>query len=137
MKQPKLLLSIIIDHGSMKIHYNGIISHLILYNVSELIENHRLLVESINWKGKNSKIKVSRGIKITNTIKIDMRSSETIKRWYIVQNKYIILVGIINELDGAIYPRLQKSIMNKPSNDWSNENIERTLIYDFSCYALN
>ena len=95
------------------------------------------MVESINWKGKNSKIKVSRGIKITNTIKIDMRSSETIKRWYIVQNKYIILVGIINELDGAIHPRLQKS-MNKRSNDWSNENIERrTLISDFSCYALN
>lgn len=71
------------------------------------------MVESTIGKEKNSKkIKVSRGIKMTNTIKIDVRLSETIKRWYIVQNKYIILVGIINKLDGAIYPQLQKS-MNK------------------------
>ena len=40
----------------MKIHYNDTTTGFILYNVPKLIGNHLPMVESINWKGNNSKI---------------------------------------------------------------------------------
>ena len=54
-KQPKLLL-FIIDHGGMKIHYNGTTTGPTVYSVPQSIGNDLPMVESINWKGNNSKI---------------------------------------------------------------------------------
>ena len=38
----------IIDHGDMKIHYNGKNTHFILHSISKLIGNHHSMVKSNN-----------------------------------------------------------------------------------------
>ena len=46
-------------------HYNGTIINFIVYSVPELIGNHLPLVNFVNWKGDNLKIKIGRGLKLS------------------------------------------------------------------------
>jgi len=51
-KQPKLLL-FIIDHGGMKIHYNGITTYFNVYSVFKSIRINRWMRDTMNWQLKN------------------------------------------------------------------------------------
>ena len=47
-------------------HYDGTITNFIMITIPELIGNHLPIVKFINWKGKNSKIKIVCGNKLSN-----------------------------------------------------------------------
>ena len=59
-------------------------------------------------------------------------SSKSVKRWYIIHNKYIILVGIISGLDGAISCGMRPSYHHKIDKS----KITKTNVYCL-CSKLN
>ena len=61
--------------------------------------------------------------------------SKSVKRWYIIHNKYIILVGIISGLDGAISCGMRPSYYYHHKIDKSK--ITKTNVYCLCSKLLN